>query len=258
MIDQVPVGRVGVQVALPIGSTPAVPVTGAPDARVAENVTGPLGKPVIKGNYAFHIENHRLVSCLESIARRNGVEFADDTLDRAETANGQVTALHFKSGETRTADLYVDASGFRAELIGKALEEPFKSFSSGLFCDRAVIGGWERTDEPILPYTTAETMDAGWAWQIEHETFINRGYVYGSAFISDEDAQAELLAKNPEISTTHTPAHGVIRGKGNDARAKEVKGNGTKFVGYRVEVLDGEKIVGELGSTPQNLRKESK
>ena len=164
--------------------------------------TGPLGRPVIKGQYAFHIENHRLVACLETIARRNGVEFADDTLERAETAAGQVTALHFKSGVIRTADLFVDASGFSAELIGKALEEPFQSFSSGLFCDRAVIGGWNRTDEPIMPYTTAETMDSGWCWQIEHESFINRGYVYASAFISDEAARAELLAKNPQISTT--------------------------------------------------------
>ncbi len=163
--------------------------------------TGPLGKPLIKGQYAFHIENHRLVTCLESIAKQAGVIFAEDTLDRAETADGQVTALHFKSGEQRTADLYVDASGFRSELIGKALNEPFKSFSDGLFCDRAVIGGWERTDEPILPYTTAETMNHGWCWQIEHETFINRGYVYSSRFVSDDEALAEFFEKNPKVTT---------------------------------------------------------
>ena len=163
--------------------------------------TGPLGKPVIKGQYAFHIENHRLVSCLEAVARRSGITLEDDTLDRVEVEDGMVSALHFRSGTTRTADLYVDASGFRAELIGKALGEPFKSFSDSLFCDRAVIGGWQREDEPIHPYTTAETMDHGWCWQIEHETFINRGYVYSSKFVSDEEAQAELLAKNPKIST---------------------------------------------------------
>jgi tryptophan halogenase len=37
-----------------------------------------------------------------------------------------------------------------------------------LFCDRAIIAGWRRTHEPIKPYTTAETMKAGWCWQIEH------------------------------------------------------------------------------------------
>ena len=86
----------------------------------------------------------------------------------------------------------MDASGFRSELVGRLLEEPFLGYQDALFCDRAVLGGWPRTDEPILSYTTSETMDAGWCWQIEHEHHINRGYVYGSAFISDEEAEAEF------------------------------------------------------------------
>jgi tryptophan 7-halogenase len=105
-----------------------------------------------------------------------------------------------EGGERLTADLYVDASGFRSELLGKVLETPYISYADTLFCDRAVIGGWARSDEAIKPYTTAETMDAGWAWQIEHENWINRGYVYSSAFISDEGALAELMRKNPKIS----------------------------------------------------------
>jgi tryptophan halogenase len=62
-----------------------------------------------------------------------------------------------------------------------------------------VIGGWPRTSEPLLAYTTAETMDAGWCWQIEHEHWINRGYVYSSRFISDELAREELVRKNPKV-----------------------------------------------------------
>ena len=49
-----------------------------------------------------------------------------------------------------------------------------------------MIAGWPRTDETILPYTICETMEAGWCWQIEHEPWINRGYVYSSRFISAE------------------------------------------------------------------------
>lgn len=164
-------------------------------------VTGPLGRPMIRGNYAFHIENHKLVTCLESIARRSGIVFHEDTLDHCERDGTTLTALHFKSGAVRKADLYIDASGFRSELLGKELAEPFIDFSNNLFCDRAVIGGWNRGDEPILPYTTCETMDHGWCWQIEHETFINRGYVYSSPFVSDEEALAEFLRRNPKVST---------------------------------------------------------
>jgi tryptophan 7-halogenase len=79
------------------------------------------------------------------------------------------------------------------------LNEPYTSYERSLFCDRAVVGGWPRTDEPILPYTTCETMDAGWSWQIEHENFVNRGYVYSSRFISDDAARDEFCRKNPKV-----------------------------------------------------------
>jgi tryptophan halogenase len=87
-------------------------------------------------------------------------------------------------------------------LLGKGLGEPFISYKPTLYCDRAVVGGWERAEEPIKPYTTVEGMEAGWCWQIDHEHRINRGYVYSSGFISDEDARRELVAKNPKIAET--------------------------------------------------------
>lgn len=42
-------------------------------------------------------------------------------------------------------------------------------------------------------------MDAGWAWQIEHDHLINRGYVFSSAFLSDDEAAAEFIRKNPKV-----------------------------------------------------------
>jgi tryptophan halogenase len=115
-----------------------------------------------------------------------------------------VEALILAGGERVTADLFVDASGFRSELLGRALQLPFKSYADALFCDRAVIGAWARTNEVIKPYTVAETMDHGWAWQIEHETVINRGYVYSSRFVDDDTARAEYLRKNPKANPEQT------------------------------------------------------
>ena len=77
------------------------------------------------------------------------------------------------------------------------------SYRASLFCDRAVIGSWERSRyEPIRPYMTAETMEAGWCWQIEHEKHVARGYVYASDFVSDGDAELVFRSKNPRITTT--------------------------------------------------------
>jgi tryptophan halogenase len=159
----------------------------------------PGGAPDIQPWHAFHIENKKFVDVLELLARSAGVEITDGKMTQAERSpQGDIAALCLEDGRRLEADFFVDASGFRSELLGRALEEPFISYDRSLFCDRAVIGGWDRTTEPILPYTTAETMDAGWAWQIEHEHHINRGYVYASQAITDEEAVAEFLRKNPK------------------------------------------------------------
>jgi len=147
----------------------------------------PDGRPQLHNHHAYHIENINLVAWLETTARALGVQIIDATVTPERGDHG-IEALIDGSGQRWTADLYVDASGFRSELLGRTIDEPFLSYADTLFCDRAVIAGWPRTSEPILPYTTAETMNAGWCWQIEHEHFINRGYVYSSSFISDEDA----------------------------------------------------------------------
>ena len=157
------------------------------------------GAPEFHNNHAYHIENKKLVAWLEKVSRDFGVEIIDATITPERGPEG-IAALVTGTGERLTADLYLDASGFRSELLGRTLNEPYLSYEDSLFCDRAVIGGWPRTDEPIKPYTTAETMDAGWCWQIEHENWINRGYVYASKFISDEAALAEFLRKNTKVA----------------------------------------------------------
>jgi tryptophan halogenase len=160
------------------------------------------GLPNVFSEPAYHIENEKFVGFLEKAARQIGIEIHDDTVDQVVPCEQGIAALRLASGRTATADLFVDCSGFASVLLGKTLGIPFLSFKRSLFNDRAVVGGWARTSEPIKPYTTAETMTAGWCWQIEHEHWINRGYVYSSDFISDEAAEAEFRAKNPKVDKT--------------------------------------------------------
>jgi tryptophan halogenase len=160
------------------------------------------GTPSIGADAAYHIENQKFVGFLESFANKLDVRIADDTVLEARQGEAGISTLLFKSGRVESGDLYVDCSGFASVLLGKALREPFVPFIRTLFCDRAVVGGWKRTNEPIQPYTVAEGMNAGWSWRIDHEHLINRGYVYSSAFISDEEAEGEFRSKNPQVQTT--------------------------------------------------------
>jgi tryptophan halogenase len=160
------------------------------------------GGPHIGTDVAYHIENRTFVAYLEAYAAGLGIAVHDDLVAEVKQDDSGVAGLVLQSGRTETADLYIDCSGFASVLLSRTLREPFLSFDATLFCDRAVWGGWERTDEPIRPYTTAEAMDAGWCWRIDHEHLINRGYVYCGAFLSDDQAEQGLRAKNPKVQTT--------------------------------------------------------
>ena len=186
-----------------------VAYAGLASALMTDNKVWPRqsdGNPRVTAGIAYHLENERFVSFLEGYAQRYAIEIVDDTIvevtrdDRG--GDDGVAALRLASGTRVEADLFIDSSGFQSLLLAKTLAEPFGTFAGSLFCDHAVVGGWQRTDEPIKPYTTAETMEAGWCWQIEHEHRINRGYVYSGAFISDADAEAEFRAKNRRVGPT--------------------------------------------------------
>jgi tryptophan halogenase len=158
--------------------------------RVFERLPG--GIPKFHDAFSYHFENDKYVRVLEEYAVAQGIKTIDDTVLEVHQDERGITGLRLSSGPEESADLYVDASGFASVLLCKSLGEPFVGFKESLFCDRAVVAGWDRTDEPIKPYTTCQTMNAGWCWQIEHEERINRGYVYSSPFISDEDAGREF------------------------------------------------------------------
>ena len=162
------------------------------------------GTMQVLNHFGYHVENKKLVGYLEARARDFGVNIIDATVTNVRRLeNGGVAALVLDNETEEIADLFVDASGFHAELLGRELGEPFVDYSDSLFSDRAVVGGWAREEnDPIQPYTTAETMNAGWCWRIDHEEIINRGYVFCSAHITDEEAEAEYRRKNPQAGQT--------------------------------------------------------
>jgi tryptophan halogenase len=189
-----------------LDNTESFVATGVQSQLMNENkiwLRQPDGRPrIVADEFTYHLENEKLVGYFEAKAKERGIPIIDDIALEAQQDEHGVTVIRLKSGKRISADLYVDCSGFQSLLLGKTLQEPYCSYKDSLFCDRACVGGWDREDEPIKPYTTSTTMEAGWCWQIEHEQRINRGYVYSSDFISDADAEAEFRAKNPKIKST--------------------------------------------------------
>jgi tryptophan 7-halogenase len=152
--------------------------------------------------WAYHLDNVRFVRYLTEEALRLGVERLDRVIADAElSADGEsIECLVDQEGEKHRFDLYVDASGFRSFLLEKKMGSKFISYDSSLFTDSAVCA-----DVPhggvIKPYTTAESMDSGWCWNIPFQEADHRGYVFSSAFCTPEQAADEMRRKNPGMSS---------------------------------------------------------
>lgn len=148
--------------------------------------------------YAYHLENRRLVRYLQGLAKRRGVQILDATVDRVVASPDKERVERLVTGDGRELefDLYVDCTGFRSLLLEGALGSPFRSYASSLFNDTAVAAGVPHGGK-VNPYTTAESMDSGWCWNIPHREENHRGYVFSSAFKSVDAATDEMRAKNP-------------------------------------------------------------
>jgi tryptophan halogenase len=107
--------------------------------------------------------------------------------------SGDISSIQLEGGQQIEGDLFLDCSGFRSLLIGEALEEPFQDWSRWLPNDRAVAMPC-RTRTALTPYTGVIAMPGGWRWRIPLQHRTGNGYVYSSAFLSDEEAADALVA----------------------------------------------------------------
>lgn len=145
-------------------------------------------------NYAYHFDALKLAKLLAARALELGVRHAQGTVtDVSLTAAGAIAHLDTAQHGRFEAELYIDCSGFRAELIGRALGSTFKSVRDQLFVDRALACKIPLdADAPMESCTIATAHEAGWLWDIGLNGARGIGCVYSSRHISDERA-AELL-----------------------------------------------------------------
>jgi flavin-dependent dehydrogenase len=167
--------------------------------RVAGARRGPKrpGEPDFDGplNYAYHIDAGSLARLLSERALELGVVHRTGEVEHAEiNSDGTIGRIVLKDGASVEADLYIDCSGFRAELIGSALNSPFRSVQRVLFANRAATCKlpYDNPGAPIESYTLANAHEAGWTWDIGLVEGRGIGCVYSSAHMPDDRA-VEIL-----------------------------------------------------------------
>jgi tryptophan halogenase len=94
------------------------------------------------------------------------------------------------------ADLFVDATGFSARLIGAALGSPFRDVGDVLFQDSALAlqTPYDQPGGALASATVSTAHGAGWTWDIPLENRRGAGYVYSSRHTDDDEAERVLRA----------------------------------------------------------------
>lgn len=149
--------------------------------------------PASAYGYAYHFDSGLYARFLRELAERGGVRRTEGKVVdvRLRAGDGFIESLVLADGRQVSGELFIDASGFRGRLIAQALSVGYEDWSGWLPCDRAVTVACE--GDELTPYTTASARVAGWQWRIPLQHRIGNGNVYCSAFMTDDDARAQLL-----------------------------------------------------------------
>jgi len=171
--------------------------------------------------YALHFDASLFAGYLRTYAEQRGVVRTEGKI--VDTAlrpnNGFVDHVVLDNGERIAGDLFIDCSGFRGLLIEEAMKARYDDWTYWLPCDRALAVPSPRLN--ALPSLTAVTaLEAGWQWRIPLQHRTGNGYVYASAFTSDERAREVLLANIEEAPLADPLALRFTAGRRRQAWAK--------------------------------------
>jgi tryptophan 7-halogenase len=144
--------------------------------------------------YGLHVDGALLTRGLRAAAERGGVIRLERKLvDATRREDGGLDELQFEDGSKLRADLFIDCTGARAQLLGGFLGAGFTDWSEWLPCNRqlSVPGVLE---DVRGPYVRLSARAAGWQWRLPLQQVMSHGQVYSSAHQDDEQALQELLA----------------------------------------------------------------
>ncbi|MFT4077071.1 MAG: tryptophan 7-halogenase [Asticcacaulis sp.] len=146
-------------------------------------------------NYAYHFDAVLYGKYLRKLSEAAGVKRHEGQITsvQQQAQTGFIRSVTLASGEVIAGDLFIDCTGFRGLLIEETLKTGYEDWSHWLRTDSAVAVQ-TRPGRAPLPYTRAIAHADGWRWRIPLQSRVGNGLIYSSAYLSDDEAQARLLA----------------------------------------------------------------
>jgi tryptophan halogenase len=144
---------------------------------------------------AYHIDSVKFGQWLKySYCLPKGVKLLPNTVEKVNTNSDGIETLILDDGTEHSADLYIDCTGFKALLLGDALDNEFISYEDILPNNKAWAVRIPYTDQEKeqVGYTNCTALGNGWVWNTPCHSRIGSGYVYSDKYVTDEEALKEF------------------------------------------------------------------
>ena len=155
-------------------------------------------------NHAYHLNAGLYAQYLRKVATQAGAKRIEGKIThvKLDETTGFIHSLNTHNGHCIEGDLFIDCSGFHALLIEQSLHTGFEDWSDMLLNDSAIALQSELHLSGKVPYTRSIAHPAGWRWQIPLQSRMGNGIVYASKYLSDSEAEAELVKHLPGQKTS--------------------------------------------------------
>ena len=145
-------------------------------------------------NAGYHLDATKFAHMLKrDFCLPRGVTHVVDTIkDCIKDTDGNLASVVGEK-DIYLADLYIDCTGFRSQLLGEYMGIEWDDFPF-LINNKAWAVRTAYTDKSteMTNHTQCTALDNGWVWHVPLTTRIGTGYNFSDKFISEEDALAEF------------------------------------------------------------------
>lgn len=144
-----------------------------------------------RADYGYHLPAIEYAAFLKGLAYRAGLTShrSHSVVVEHNEADGAIAAVRLDQGQRIAGDLFVDASGAEAILIGRALDQALEVCTGGSPVDRTLVASAPRfASVPV--YSEVRICENGWLELLASQTTTQVRYAYSSAGSGDEAALA--------------------------------------------------------------------
>ncbi len=171
---------------------------GSACARLNNLPIAPSESAGLSASYGYHLDAPAYCELIKQLALRLGVEVSGAGVRNVDVEGDSIAGIELADGTRIAADLYIDASGSEARLIGRLESAEFDSWGDWLPCDRMLAVSGPRF--PRLPaFSQVSAFDGGWVGLFPLQDRTPLIAVYNSTTVGDQDviARAGVIARMP-------------------------------------------------------------